>query len=85
MGSRGRGQRLRFPLWQYLKQPLFSGQTVLMLNPFKFWQQYRLRQLEVCWSQEMVQLLEECWQQPCHLPEAGGGYPKDRQSKDCQE
>jgi hypothetical protein len=86
MGSRGRWQRFHFPLWQYLKQPVFSRQTEVVWNPVKFWQQYRLRHLEGCWSQEVIELLEQCWQQPCMLPEAGGGYLKGyRQPNHLQE
>jgi|GEM_PF-5251029 len=41
---------LRFPLWLYLNQPLFNGR--LVLNPKRFWLEYRNAYLERCWKQE---------------------------------
>ncbi|GJD19314.1 hypothetical protein RIVM261_042700 [Rivularia sp. IAM M-261] len=48
-----------FPVWQYLNQPLYHPDTVI--NPFKYWQKYRLYLLEYCWNIESIQLLEKCW------------------------
>jgi hypothetical protein len=45
--------RTGFPLWRYLRQPLFDSTTVL--NPVLFWHRYRLR------VQDPVSFLEECW------------------------
>jgi hypothetical protein len=45
--------KTRFPLWHYLRQPLFHSTTVL--NPFLFWHRYRLR------VQDPISFLEECW------------------------
>lgn len=42
-----------FPLWRYLRQPLFHATTVS--NPVLFWHRYRLR------VQDPVSFLEECW------------------------
>jgi len=38
-----------FPLWAYLKQPVFSSHYKLQLNPWAFWHFQRLRYLERCW------------------------------------
>lgn len=39
----------KFPLWAYLKQPVFSSQYKIKLNPKVFWRCYRLEHLERCW------------------------------------
>jgi hypothetical protein len=41
--------KMRFPLWQFLQQPVFDPKTPLELNPTRFWQRYRLEHLERCW------------------------------------
>jgi hypothetical protein len=41
--------KIKFPLWHYLNQPLFSRETKFILNP---------RQFERVWQ---IQLLERCW------------------------
>jgi len=41
--------KMKFPLWQYLKQPVFSTHHKVILNPRKFWQQSTLSYLERCW------------------------------------
>lgn len=46
--------KIKFPLWQYLNQPLFDDKTELILNPCRFQHTYR------------VQLLESCWHQKCY-------------------
>lgn len=40
----------RFPIWEFLNQPLFDPETALILNPSDFWQHYRVILLERCWS-----------------------------------
>jgi hypothetical protein len=55
--------KVRFPLWQYLNQPLFSSTSKTVLNPFLFWYLYRIQLLEQCWIQDYIQLLERCWTQ----------------------
>jgi hypothetical protein len=42
-----------FPLWRYLRQPLFHSTTIL--NPFLFWHRYQLP------VQDPISFLEECW------------------------
>ncbi|MBC1222447.1 MULTISPECIES: hypothetical protein [unclassified Nostoc] len=44
--------QVKFPLWQYLNQPLFSHDTKLVLNPQRFALIWRLRLLERCWAKE---------------------------------
>lgn len=41
---------LKFPLWAYLKQPVFSSHYKTKLNPWVFWHIYRLDHLERCWT-----------------------------------
>lgn len=62
--------KLKFPLWQYLNQPLFSPEFK-SLNPFRFWKLYNLQQLEIAWARslpsdleevvETMDFLETCW------------------------
>lgn len=44
--------KIKFPVWQFLKQPLFSSDITLVLNPHRFWHLYRIQLLERCWLQE---------------------------------
>jgi hypothetical protein len=62
--------KLKFPLWKYLTQPVFSPEFK-SLNPFRFWQLHNAEQLETCWQQSKVaepqwiddpiQFLEDCF------------------------
>jgi hypothetical protein len=42
----------KFPLWQFLNQPLFSSKYRLILNPRMFESVYRIQLLERCWDKE---------------------------------
>jgi hypothetical protein len=44
--------QLKFPLWQYLNQPVFSSKTKLVLHPRLFAYLYRVKLLERCWAKE---------------------------------
>ena len=44
--------KIKFPLWHFLNQPLFSPTTKLVLNPTLFAYLYRVRLLERCWAQK---------------------------------
>lgn len=44
--------KIKFPLWQYLNQPLFSRETKLILNPRRFAYMHRIDLLERCLSKE---------------------------------
>jgi hypothetical protein len=55
--------KIRFPLWQYLKQLLVDKSKVI--NPFKFWHNYRVQMLENCWKIDSISLLEKCFK--CEL------------------
>jgi hypothetical protein len=44
--------RLKFPLWQYLIQPVFHPSVSLHINPVTFWQQYRIEHLHRCWLRD---------------------------------
>ncbi|MBD1837330.1 hypothetical protein NC997_19740 [Trichocoleus sp. DQ-A2] len=44
--------KIRFPLWQFLNQPLFSSKTKLVLNPRRFSYCYRIHLLERCWVKD---------------------------------
>lgn len=43
----------KFPLWQFLNQPLFDRCYPLILNPRKFARVHRLEHLSKCWSLEL--------------------------------
>ncbi len=40
--------KLKFPLWHYINQPVFSPKTKLILNPRLFAYLYRVKLLERC-------------------------------------
>ncbi|HEY9601642.1 MAG TPA: hypothetical protein V6C85_08535 [Allocoleopsis sp.] len=44
--------KIRFPLWQFLNQPLFSSDTKLELHPKRFAYRYRIQLLERCWTRQ---------------------------------
>jgi hypothetical protein len=58
-------EKIWFPIWQYLTQPLFSKASDTMFNPVEFWYRYRSQVLEHCWSLDPVQFLERCWHENC--------------------
>jgi hypothetical protein len=43
---------IKFPLWHYLNQPLFSRDTKLIWNPLSFAAIWRIQLLERCWTKE---------------------------------
>ncbi len=43
---------MRFPVWKYLNQPLFSRLYRPRLNPWAFWRGYQVQFLERCWAKE---------------------------------
>jgi hypothetical protein len=45
-----KSSKIRFPLWQYLTQPLFEEQCPAILNPRLYWHLYQVRYLEKCWT-----------------------------------
>lgn len=44
--------QLKFPLWQFLNQPIFSSKTKLILNPSRFAYCYRIQLLERCLTKQ---------------------------------
>jgi hypothetical protein len=44
--------KIKFPLWQYLNQPLFSRDFKLELNPRCFAHSWRIGMLKRCWTKE---------------------------------
>ncbi|MDD1434171.1 hypothetical protein MEO93_24100 [Dolichospermum sp. ST_sed3] len=44
--------KIKFPLWQYLNQPLFSHDIQLVLSPQRFALLWRIQLLERCWSKK---------------------------------
>jgi hypothetical protein len=44
--------KVNFPLWQYLNQPVFSRQTQFILNPRRFAYMWRIELLKRCWHKE---------------------------------
>ncbi|MBD2353355.1 hypothetical protein H6G41_01745 [Tolypothrix sp. FACHB-123] len=45
-------QKIKFPLWHYLNQPLFSRDSKLIWNPRTFASLWRIQLLERCWTKE---------------------------------
>ncbi|MBD2195301.1 MULTISPECIES: hypothetical protein [Calothrix] len=45
-------QKIKFPLWHYLNQPLFSRESRLIWNPRTFASIWRIQLLERCWTKE---------------------------------
>ncbi len=39
---------LKFPVWKYLSQPLFSQAQPFIVNPYHFWCFYQVQFLEYC-------------------------------------
>ena len=48
-------RRQRFPMWQYLNQPLFHPEIKLILHPGRFWKEYRILHLTRCWDKQSEQ------------------------------
>jgi hypothetical protein len=46
---------LQFPVWQFLKQPLFESHYHPVLNPQRFWRLYQVDFLERCLEREFQQ------------------------------
>jgi hypothetical protein len=44
----------KFPIWQYLSQPIGQADHTLIVNPRKFWRQSKLRHIERCWIMSYV-------------------------------
>ncbi len=44
--------KIKFPLWQYLNQPLFSHDIQLVWSPQRFAILWRIQLLERCWSKK---------------------------------
>ena len=42
--------KIKFPLWDYLNQPLFSRKTKFIWNPGQFALQWQIQLLERCWT-----------------------------------
>ncbi len=45
-------KKIKFPIWQYLNQPLFSSDSQLELNPRRFAYGWRIQLLKRCWTKE---------------------------------
>jgi hypothetical protein len=48
-----RSSPLRFPLWQFLNQPVFDRSYQLILSPRRFWRMHSIITLERCLMKEM--------------------------------
>lgn len=44
--------QIKFPLWQYLNQPIFGRDRKLVLNPRRFAYRYRVELIKRCWFKE---------------------------------
>jgi hypothetical protein len=69
MNENNNQPKLRFPLWAYLNQPLFSPKFK-SLNPSRFWTLHNIEQLETIWTKsqnteskaaDTSGFLENCW------------------------
>ena len=49
---------MRFPLWQYLNQPLWDNYRPSILNPAEYWRHYQRLHLDRCFHNAF---LEHCW------------------------
>ena len=49
---------MHFPVWQYLNQPLWDETRPTTLNPFEYWQRYKIWHLKRCLDNTF---LEQCW------------------------
>lgn len=45
---------LRFPLWQFLNQPLFDANRRVIFNPHRFWYVYQVQILERCLAKDFT-------------------------------
>jgi hypothetical protein len=43
---------IKFPLWQFLNQPVFRASYVPVLNPRRFWYLYQIELLERCFEKQ---------------------------------
>lgn len=39
----------KFPVWQYLRQPIGERDRKLIVNPMKFWHLQKVHYIERCW------------------------------------
>lgn len=44
--------KIKFPVWQFLLQPVFDSSSKSILDPRRFWYFYQIQLLERCWKQE---------------------------------
>ena len=49
---------MHFPLWQYLRQPLWDKEHPLILNPFAYLRHSKISHLDRCHDNAF---LEQCW------------------------
>ncbi|MEL6384782.1 MAG: hypothetical protein AAFQ89_20445 [Cyanobacteria bacterium J06626_18] len=49
---------MHFPLWHYLKQPLWDKDNPIILNPLAYWRCYKVWYLDRCRDNAF---LEQCW------------------------
>lgn len=49
---------MRFPLWQYLNQPLWNSNRPAIFNPIQYWRSYQRIYLDRCLQNAF---LEQCW------------------------
>jgi hypothetical protein len=44
---------VKFPLWQFLRQPIADPESKLILNPALFQKRYQVELLERCWEKTL--------------------------------
>jgi hypothetical protein len=45
---------MQFPLWQYLKQPVFAPYAKTLLDPRRFWRRHQVEMLERCFVIDII-------------------------------
>ncbi|MGQ9873521.1 hypothetical protein [Leptodesmis sp.] len=45
---------MQFPLWKYLKQPVFEPNSKTILDPRRYWRCYQVEMLERCLAIEFT-------------------------------
>lgn len=49
----GKVYTVKFPLWQFLRQPIADPEFKLILNPTLFQRRYQVELLERCWQKTL--------------------------------
>ncbi len=56
---------IKFPVQKYFRQIFSNSAYVTIINPLKFWREYRVEHLESCYEYNLTLLLERCQKKEC--------------------